>query len=69
MLAAFSADIASRGLEEVVVEHSHEETAAAHLATLAHERCGRLPRIMPIPAVIGVHVGPGAVALVWTTQR
>jgi DegV family protein with EDD domain len=69
MLAAFSADIASRGLEEVVVEHSHEEAAATHLATLAHERCDRLPGIMPIPAVIGVHVGPDAVALVWTTQR
>ena len=68
MLAAFSADIASRGLEEVVVEYSREEAAASDLARLAHERCGRLPRILPIPAVIGVHVGPGAVALVWTTR-
>jgi DegV family protein with EDD domain len=69
MLAAFSADIASRGLEEVIVEYSPEEAAATRLATLARERCGRLPRILPIPAVIGVHVGPGAVALIWTTQR
>jgi DegV family protein with EDD domain len=63
----FAADVAAKGLGDVVVHHINDEAAAADLASRVEAIIGRAPRIVPLGPVIGVHVGPGSLGVVYHT--
>ncbi len=65
----FMRDVKERGLDDVVVHHIHDEEAAADLAGRVEAVIGRRPLIVPLGPVIGVHVGPGSVGLVYSTDK
>ena len=64
-----AADIAAKGLGDIVVHHIHDEDAARHLAGLLQEKTGHAPRIIPLGVVVGLHVGPGSLGVVYWTQE
>lgn len=51
------------------VVHSDSEKDAAELAAAIENRWGFKPEISILGPVIGAHVGPGAVAVLWKTQQ
>jgi DegV family protein with EDD domain len=63
----FAADVAVKGLGDVIVHHINDEAAAADLAARVETVIGRPPRIVPLGPVIGVHVGPGSLGVVYHT--
>jgi DegV family protein with EDD domain len=69
IVALFAADVAARGLGDVVVHHIHDEAAAADMAEQVEAVIGRSPVIVALGPVIGAHVGPGALGLVYWTQE
>jgi DegV family protein with EDD domain len=65
----FAQDVEDKGLGDVVVHHINDEDAAADLAGRVEAAIGRSPRIVPLGPVIGVHVGPGALGVVYWTIK
>jgi DegV family protein with EDD domain len=66
----FAEDVEEKGLGDVVVHHIHDEAAAADLAGRVEAVIGRAPAIVPIGPVVGLHVGPGSVGIVyWTIEE
>jgi DegV family protein with EDD domain len=63
----FAADVAAKGFGDVIVHHISDEAAAADLASRIEAVIGRPPRIVPLGPVIGVHVGPGSLGIVYHT--
>jgi DegV family protein with EDD domain len=63
----FAADVAEKGFGDVIVHHINDEAAAADLAARVQAVIGRPPRIVPLGPVIGVHVGPGSLGIVYHT--
>jgi DegV family protein with EDD domain len=63
----FAVDVAAKGLGDVIVHHINDEAAAADLAARVEAVIGRPPRIVPLGPVIGVHVGPGSLGVVYHT--
>ncbi len=68
MIEVFAADVAKAGLLDVIVHHIDDPAEGEHLAKLAEEVAGRPVSIQPIGPVIGLHVGPGTVAVVYRTR-
>jgi DegV family protein with EDD domain len=65
----FAADIRDKGgLDEAFVHHIHDEPAGRAFAARMSEIAGRPIEIVDIGPVIGAHVGPGTVGLVYSTQ-
>jgi DegV family protein with EDD domain len=67
MLDELFEGISEKGLGDIVVHHIHSEAAGRRLAALIEDRLGRAVRVCPIGPVIGLHVGPGAVGVVYYT--
>lgn len=68
--AYFADDVAEKGLGDVVVHHIHDEATASQLATAIEPVVGRPVRIVPLGPVVGLHVGPGSLGVVyWTIQE
>lgn len=65
----FAADVADKGFGDVIVHHINDEAAAADLAERVQAVIGRSPRIVPLGPVIGVHVGPGSLGIVYHTLK
>lgn len=63
----FAADVATKGFGDVIVHHINDEAAAADLASRIEAVIGRPPRIVPLGPVVGVHVGPGSLGIVYHT--
>ncbi|NLN86578.1 MAG: DegV family protein [Syntrophomonadaceae bacterium] len=59
----------SRGLSQAVVVNVVAEAKAAELAAEIRSRYGLEAPISPIGPVIGLHVGPGTLGIVYMTQR
>lgn len=57
------------GPEELVVHHIDDEAEGRQLVALLEEATGRKVPMLPIGAVIGVHVGPGTVGAVYRTAE
>ncbi len=55
------------GIGEIIVHYIHHDEKAVELARTIHERLEIKARVMPIGPVIGLHVGPGAVGIVFNT--
>jgi len=64
-----AADLAAFGFEDGVVHHIDAPDIATRLAGLVEERSGHRLRLHPLSAVVGVHVGPGSVGVVYHTRE
>ncbi len=62
-------DARRKGLEEVVVHHIDDQEAGRALAARVEETTGMEAPVVPIGPVVGIHVGPGAVAVVYRTAE
>jgi len=62
-------DISQYGLGEVVVLHINCQGEAAELANVIREKLKITPKIMDIGPVIGLHVGPGTIAICYYTEK
>lgn len=66
---AFANDIAEKGgLGEVYVHHIDDPEAASRFAERVSAVAGRAVELLPIGPAIGTHVGPGTVAVVYSTN-
>lgn len=66
---AFAAETARAGLAEVVVHHIDDEPEGRELAALIEQAAGAPVRVLPLGPVIGLHVGPGTVGVVYRCER
>ena len=62
-------DFRSRGLTDVIVHHINFPEKALELKESIKERYGINAPVLPIGPVIGCHVGPGTIGLVYCTER
>jgi DegV family protein with EDD domain len=63
----FEADVASRGFAQAFVQHAYAADSARQLAERVSSLSGQTTPVWPLGATIGVHVGPGTVALSYAT--
>jgi len=68
MFEKFKEDIAKHGLGEVLIHHINDVEGALTFAKTVEECIGRKVDIAPIGPVIGTHVGPGALGIVYYTE-
>lgn len=57
------------GLKEIVVHHINCYEEALELSKLVEEKLGVKAEIIDIGPVIGLHVGPGAIGMVYYTEK
>jgi len=69
MIEKMMADINEYGLGEIIVHHINCYDEALELVALIKEKIDTVINIMDIGPVIGLHVGPGAVGIVYYTKR
>ncbi len=69
MLDKFLQDVKNYGLGEVVVHHINCYDEAKALANMISEKLNIAVNICDIGAVIGLHVGPGAIGIVYYTEK
>lgn len=65
----FAADVAAKGFGDAVIHHIDDVPAAEQLAALIEPAAGRSVRIVPLGPVVGLHVGPGSLGVVYWTQE
>jgi len=68
MLDKFIEDITKHGLGEVMIHHINDVEGALAFAKIVEEHIGKKIDIAPIGPVIGTHVGPGALGIVYYTD-
>lgn len=68
IVALCEADLRRYGLEELVVHHIDAEDEARVIAAAFEHDLGREVPLVPLGAVIGTHVGPGAAGVVYRTR-
>jgi len=68
MINKFIEDITAHGLVEVMIHHINDVEGAMAFAKTIEEYIGRKVDIAPIGPVIGTHVGPGALGIVYYTE-
>ena len=68
MIDKFIEDITKHGLGEVMIHHINNVEGALAFAKLVEEKIGKKVDIAPIGPVIGTHVGPGTLGIVYYTQ-
>jgi fatty acid-binding protein DegV len=59
----FESDVAARGFAQAFVQHADAAEGAQQLADRVSILSGQDTPVWPLGATIGVHVGPGTVAL------
>jgi hypothetical protein len=69
IVAQFAADVEEKGLAEVAVHHIEAPELAEEVASAVEEVAGRRVDRVPIGPVIGLHVGPGTVGLVYVSEQ
>lgn len=69
MIEKMMADINEFGLGEIVVHHINCYDEALELVGMIKEKIDTVIEIMDIGPVIGLHVGPGAIGIVYYTKR
>lgn len=68
MIEVFAQDVARAGLTDVVVHHIDDPAEGEQLAALAEKVAGQPVSIVSIGPVVGLHVGPGTVAIIYRTR-
>ena len=69
MIEKMMKDISRYGLGEIVIHHINCLPEAKSLASLIKEKLKVSVDIMDIGPVIGLHVGPGAIGIVYYTEK
>ncbi len=69
MIEKMMADINEFGLGEIIVHHINCYDEALELVAMIKEKINTTIEIMDIGPVIGLHVGPGAVGIVYYTKN
>ncbi len=69
MLTLLDDDYKKYGLKTVVVQHISCQEKAEELAQIIKNRYGQEAAILPIGPVIGLHVGPGALSILYVTEN
>ena len=69
MIDVFSKDIEKFGFSEAIIHHINCEKDALELADIIKEKTGKDIKIADIGPVIGTHVGPGAIGIVYCTKE
>ena len=62
-------DYKNRGLQHVIVHHINYPEKAQEIEQLVKERYNVDILVLPIGPVIGLHVGPGTIGLVYCTEK
>jgi DegV family protein with EDD domain len=68
MIDKFTEDTTKHGLGEVMIHHINDVEGAMDFAKTVEECIGKKVDIAPIGPVIGTHVGPGALGIVYYTN-
>jgi len=68
MVDKFIEDITKHGLGEVMIHHINNVEGATAFAKMVEERIGKKVEIAPIGPVIGTHVGPGTLGIVYYVE-
>ncbi|WP_298843221.1 DegV family protein [Clostridium sp.] len=68
MVDKFIEDITKHGLGEVIIHHINDVEGALAFAKIVEKHIGKSVDIVPIGSVIGTHVGPGALGIVYYTK-
>lgn len=68
IMRTFLDDVARKGLGEVIVHHIDNELEGRRMAATLEKELGRPVELLPIGPVIGCHVGPGSVGIVYYTR-
>ena len=68
MVDKFVEDITKHGLGEVIIHHINDVEGALAFAKIVEQYIGKRVDIVPIGPVIGTHVGPGALGIVYYTE-
>ncbi|MDR2035836.1 MAG: DegV family protein [Coriobacteriales bacterium] len=69
MMKVLDRDYHQRGIKEVIVHHINFPEKAHELGEMIKQRYGIAASILPIGPVVGMHVGPGTIGLVYCTER
>jgi DegV family protein with EDD domain len=69
MIEKFTEDTTKYGLGEVMIHHINDVDGALAFAKTIEEYTGKKIEIAPIGPVIGTHVGPGALGIVYYTEK
>ncbi|MGH4119606.1 DegV family protein [Clostridium sp.] len=69
MINKFTEDIEKNGLGEVMIHHINDVEGALTFAKTVEVYTGKKIEIAPIGPVIGTHVGPGALGIVYYTEK
>lgn len=69
IIEIFKEDIEKLGLINIVVHHINCEEQAKKLAEAIKIQTGKIADILAIGPVVGVHVGPGAMGIVYCTEK
>jgi DegV family protein with EDD domain len=69
IVAAFKADIESKGFVDAIVHHIDDEEEGTELARMVESVTGVMPRVIGLGPVIGTHVGPSTAGLVYATDK
>lgn len=65
----FAADVAAKGLGDAVIHHIDDPEAAGELAALLEPAAGRPVHVSLLGPVVGLHVGPGSLGVVYWTRE
>lgn len=69
MVEIFSQDIKQNGHFDTIIHHIHCPNEALAFAKSLEPLIGRIPKVVPIGAVIGTHVGPGTIGIAYCTEK
>lgn len=69
LVELFDEDVKAFGLNDFVIHHINCADKAKALADKLHEKTGLNADIVSIGPVVGVHVGPGALGIVYVTEE
>lgn len=68
MLSLLEADAQNNGLKHLLVHHINDEKRGQELADKLSQQYGRIVPALPLGPVIGLHVGPGTLSIVYSTE-
>lgn len=69
LIQLFDEDVKAFGLSDFVIHHINCEDSAKELADKLQQKTGLVADIVSIGPVVGVHVGPGAMGIVYVTEE
>ena len=69
LMSLLDQEYQAHGLKEVIVQHINDLDKASEVAQNIFHRYGRDVQVLPIGPVIGLHVGPGTIGIIFCTEE